>query len=835
MTNMSNERPVSTQKRTAYVWTATLLLGLLFAQAMTSIPRLSITFDEDLHISTGYSVLRTGDLRLVEDHPPLIGLLTSWPLLLSTQVPDPQQVPAWEQGDRRLFVRNEIWWDVPLDAWVVPPRIPVSWLAMLLGVFLFRWASDWFGPGAGLLALAFFVFDPNILAHGTLATLDLGVTCFIFIAMYGLQRLLRRPSWLNLIAGGVLLGMALAAKVSALLLLPISAGLMVLWSLARWREGKGLALRLPVYLGVAFLTLWAFHLFDVGPPPGLSFPLPVPTYLNSFLRVGRHVARGNPAYLLGETYVGGRWYYFPVVFALKTPLPTLALSAVAGGVTLLAAWRSPQQRWRALLVASFPVAYFLLSIVNEINLGYRHLLPIVPFLYLSIAYLAHLALSLSSRHAPRTTHHASRVAHRPSRLTFYVLRFTFYVLLLWQAVGTLRTWPFYLTYFNEIAGGPENGYRYLADSNVDWGQGLKALRDYLGARSWPDVRLSSFTWFIRPELYGVQAAPLPPLADAPAVLPTRLSPAPGTYVISGSTLRGLQTVDREMYNWFWHREPDDIVANALLVYRVREREPRPAWLAQCTVPAIPLSPEAVIEGFGRADLRLLTFDCTQSWLYPDAGASSGWYVLHREAAVREDSYMRQQLAPARLSFEQKTPRTTPPLSVFEWNGLEEIEPPREGGRPWAAPVEWPPAQALADGVPVSAPVLLDGPLTFLGYEVIHEDEDRSENGGQMIDLATYWRVIDSPDRPFSLMGHLVGADGIPVAVGDGLGISWEQLQPGDLLVQRHPLSVPQDLVPDSLWLQTGAYWLDTMERWTVLTEGEIIGDRILLTPPEAFR
>ncbi len=787
--------------RASYICLATLLLGILFAQAMTSIPRQSITFDEDLHISTGYGVVRTGDLRLVEDHPPLLGLWMSWPLLLSPNTPDPWDVPAWEYGDRRLFVRNDIWWSLPIDTWSIPPRIPIAWLAMLMGAVLFRWASEWFGPRAGLVALAFFVFDPNILAHGTLATLDLGVACFMFIAMYGVQRILTRPNWKNVLLGGVLLGLALGAKVSAVIVLPIGAGLIALWGLLkRWR-GK-LASRLFVYLGIAFLTLWAIHLFDFGSLPGFDVSLPAPNYWNSFLRVGRHVARGNPAYLLGDVYVGGRWYYFPIVFALKTPLPTILLVGAALATTLLAAWRNPRHRWRALIIASLPASYFAMSMANQINLGYRHILPILPFLYLFIAHLA-----------SRITNHASRITHYASRLTISAL-------LLWQVIGTLSVWPFHLTFFNEIAGGSENGYRYLADSNVDWGQGSKALRDYLETRSWPDVKWSSFTFFIQPELYGVRATPLPPLADAPALLPTRFNPAPGTYVISASTLRGLQLADREMYNWFWHREPDEVIANAMLVYHVPERTPNPAWLAQCSVPSAPLSPDAVIEGFGRDDLRLLAFDCTQSWLYPDAGESSGWYVLHRDTELQADSFVQRRLALARLSFEQKTPRETPPLTVFEWEPQLPTLPSGEGPL-WASPIEWPPAQAQAEGTLVAAPVEMDGPLAFLGYKALQDERS--------LTLLTYWRVMREPEGPFSLMGHLVGSNSIPVAVGDGLGVPWDQLRPDDLVVQRHTLAIPPELPGGSYWLQTGAYWSDGTQRWNVLSGGAVAGERILLT------
>ncbi len=507
------------ESRPFTILVAAALLGLLFAQAMTAIPRLSITFDEDLHIATGYNVLRTGSLHLIEDHPPLLSLWMSWPLLLSPEVPDLDDLPPEALADRRLFVRNEVWWDVPIDRWVVPPRMLNALLAVVMGAFLFRWAAEWFGPPAGLLALALLAFDPNVLALATVATLDLGVVCLMFIAIYWLQRLLRRPSRRHLVIAAVCLGLALAAKISAVLLVPICAGLLLLWGVTRW-QWKVLAGRLVGFLGIAFLTLWAAHLFDFGPAPGLPVPVPAPTYWRSILRVGRHAMVGNRTYLLGETYTGGRLYYFPVVMALKTPLPALVFLALS----LVAIWRRPRRWWRELTLAALPLVYFAASLVNEINLGYRHILPVIPFLYLSAGRLA-----------------------QPGRLTFDrlgrhgrpLVRAILVLLVGWQVIGTLAVWPFHLTFANEVAGGPENAYRYMADSNVDWGQGLKALEDYLAQRpELEEPRLSSFVFFIRPELYGIEAQPLPPLADAPAVLPARFNPAPGTYVISASTRRG---------------------------------------------------------------------------------------------------------------------------------------------------------------------------------------------------------------------------------------------------------------------------------------------------------
>jgi hypothetical protein len=237
------------------------------------------------------------------------------------------------------------------------------------------------------------------------------------------------------LAGGVL-GLGLSSKISALWLVPISTGLIVLWALTQ-RELlsrdenpiqaflKEIVLPYGVYGSTAFLELWAVHGFTVGPLlSDLPIPLPAPTFWRALLRVQAHVSTGDSTYLLGETYRGGRWYFFPVVLALKTPIPTLLLLAAttvlvwkrmfgkhrsetssnvgepnAGGrdvrrrsLTEAAAGRRSEtssnvrnpRLQRILTLVSFPISYFAISIASEINLGYRHLLPMWPFLYLSL-------------------------------------------------------------------------------------------------------------------------------------------------------------------------------------------------------------------------------------------------------------------------------------------------------------------------------------------------------------------------------------------------------------------------------------------------------------------
>ncbi len=777
---------------------AILLLGILFAQTITAIPQLSITWDEDLHIVSGYSILRTGDWRLIEEHPPLIKFWMSWPLLLSPQMPDLRDTPAWDQNNLLGVARSQAWNRLPYDSRVIPSRITIAWLAMILGACLFRWASEWFGSRAGLVALALMIFDPNILAHSTLATIDLGATCFIFIAMYALQRLVRQYNRLNLMLAGAVLGLALATKVSALILLPIYCGLMLLKAFER--RTRAWVIRLLICLGVAGVMFWAVYLFQIGTPQGFGFPLPASAYWQSFERVAQHSLGDNSAYLMGQFHTGWRWYYFPIVFAIKTPLPALIFLAM----TLLVIRRTWLGWWRELILAGLPVCYLAASLVSTLNIGYRHLLPIVPFVYLTIVrFISYMFSRITSRRRSIL-----------SRLPVVGAM----GLLLWQVIGTWQIRPFYLTFFSEVVGGPRNGYRYLSDSNVDWGQGLKALRLYLETHNVPDARVSIVTPFINPKRYGIQnIEELPPSPRVPGLMAARYNPPPGTYIISAFALRGFPLLDPDTFNWFWNREPDDLIANAMLVYKVRAQAPSPTWLAECAAPDTLLPPEQAAEGFGRTDLRIVYFDCSTSWVYPAGGKSPGWVALAPGASIGTDQWLKT----AHLSYEQTRPGYTPPIRIYQ------VDAPVAFSFQGSARVA-PPAMALADlsGLPpLDLPVKLEGGLTLLGYTVSRS----TLKPGETFYLETLWRVDSVPDRMLSIMAHALGPNGQAIAIGDGLGVPVESWRQSDVFIQRHTLALPQNAPTGTYWVQTGVYWLDNGERWSI-HDARAAGDRLMLVP-----
>ncbi len=197
-------------------------------------------------------------------------------------------------------------------------------------------------------------------------------------------------------------------------------------------------------------------------------------------------------------------------------------------------------------------------------------------------------------------------------------------------------------------------------------------------------------------------------------------------------------------------------------------------------------------------------------MYPTGGQMAGWYALHRAIKLEGDDFTEGRLASAHVSYEQQRDRASPAFVIYEQpTGFEEVAC---GGD----------AQSL------------EGPLDFLGYKASQD----AVRAGDTVELMTCWRVTALPDasgspagmRPLSLMLHLVGPGGAPLVVGDGLGVPLASWQEGDMIVQRHRLAVPREAPAGEYVLYTGAYWLDTLERWSILEGGMPVDDRVVLAP-----
>ncbi len=832
---------------------AVMLLLAFWGQALFGSVRLSLTTDEPMHIAMGYTELTTGDYGFLPQHihPPLVNEWAAWPLLLRPDRPDPRQMPGWAEGNLWTFSAQLLAQLGPVESVELATRVPIMLLALLLGALVYRWASDLLGVRAGLIALLLYAFDPGILSNSQFNTTDIGATAFGVLAtliawravkakakMRPTARLSSPKSTWRIALIGLALGMSMASKVSGLFFAPMLTALVGITLLkahwGRWDEfGKQVlrwAMRFALIYALALGVVWAVYRFEWGTLPGVGFPVPAASHWLVLQAFSRHVVQGHYAFLAGQVGQHGWWWYFPLALVIKTPLPTLLLLVIA----LISRLRlGPSQRasWTDdVWLLAIPVVYFINAVFSTIDIGYRHLLPIFPFLFIFIA----VQVAGRKMQDAECKSHASRAGHTPVTVrTFgsaspchlvtlspcHLVTLSVLFLLAWYIVGTLSIFPDYVAYFNELVGGADGGYRYLVDSNTDWGQTLKELKRYVDAHGISNVNLSQFT-FIDPGIYGLSYRPIAPMKGAPPVLPARFNPTPGVYAISTTTLQGIPLADPEQFDWFRRRAPEAQVGHAMFVYRVEAASPlslRPrAWVAQCTTPATPLEPAQVAEGFGRDDLRLAYFDCAQSWLYPTGGQAPGWFALTQAAQVGDARW----LAATRLSYEQKRAGFFPPFRIYEYDGSADYSAGR--GRVHIAPSAQPLPDALATPA-VDLPVTFGNGLTLLGFTL---EQPVIKPGGTAY-VKTVWRVDSVPGRLLSIMAHMLGPDGRAVAVGDGLGVPIESWQPGDVFVQRHTLTAPKDAPPGSYWIQTGVYWLDNEKRWPV-QDARVAGDRALL-------
>ena len=338
------------------------------------------------------------------------------------------------------------------------------WIASLV---TYLWAKRTAGAGAAVLATLLFTTLPPILAHCGLATTDSSLCAMTAAAALASLYWADSPTRRRSIALGALTALAFCSKFSALLYLPAAwIAMMAVYLIGRRQNPMSLvreawARRRPIALAAVALCLaiWAIYAFTFGRVDFLHLRLPAPRFFSGIHSVWLHSQRGHPAYLLGERSSTGFWYYFPTIFALKTPLGMLALVALS---PLLAIWRG---RWRMLLPLAFSIGILLISMRGHIDLGVRYLLPV----YVGFSVFCACA-------AIGTRNLAAKIA--------------VVVLIGWQIVSGDLAHPNYLAYTNEITGShPE---RFLADSDLDWGQDMKRLNQFLIDHNATEVTFSPF-------------------------------------------------------------------------------------------------------------------------------------------------------------------------------------------------------------------------------------------------------------------------------------------------------------------------------------------------------
>lgn len=461
------------------------LVVILAVQLWGAVRQWSITSDEINHLHAGYRYVTCGDFGWNPEHPPLLKMIAALPLLVM-HVNDPITNACGMPDNKGIdfHVGHDFVFDNPASILMAGRAAASVFVFGLLALVWFA-ARKMFGLATAVIASVLLVFEPNILAHGALVTTDVPAAFGFLAAVISLYRYFETRVSFYVILTGLATGIALAVKHSCVLLVPVLLLLCVIDPLLVPSPNKSRGRQILRNVAAVFCAgliaiglLWITYGLRYGARPNgapawVNDKLPeshslvatrvIPAlqkrhllpeaYLNGLqdILVDPEVIP-RPAFLLGHVYRGGRWFYFPVAALIKFSLVTLVFGIVS--CLALSFWNA---RRRELSFLGVPAAVFLFaSCTSSLNMGIRHVLPVLPFLVLFGA----------------AGTYAFAVRYRRGMVVCGVL-------IALHCGSSLHALPNYLSYSNELWGGPRNTYRYLADSNVDWGQSMKEAKSYL--------------------------------------------------------------------------------------------------------------------------------------------------------------------------------------------------------------------------------------------------------------------------------------------------------------------------------------------------------------------
>lgn len=556
--------------------TAIALIGLYAVMAWTGSLKNGMSFDEGLQLATGYNIWLNRDLRIEGANGDLVKRWATLPYLFSRPRFVDRKDPYWKAGVP-YEIAHRFFFELGNrpESLLKQGRAMIVLLGIATGLLVFTWSKKLFGSTGGLISLGLFSFSPHMLAFGGLVSTDLSITLTLLAATWSIWHLLHRVTWPRTLASLVIFGLLVLAKPTALVILPIAAGLLLVrmlvrrplpvrlggreWSLTRRRAQAGVfTLMIGLHALAGWGAIWAHYTFRYSASPDLSDPSLKINQLNyrdgvapplqsalDWLQAKRILPEGFyrgvynlvgnddeiPSFMNGEWTVGGRMEFFPYAIWVKTS-PALFVILLIG----LGAWSYPRLRspnpapkepGQAMPPGLYEVTplltligcYMAVAVTDDLNIGHRHVLPIYPALYILAGASAMIATG--------------------RRLRWKIALIG--LALAGPAADSLAIRPNYLAYFGPQAGGAENGYKRLVDSSLDWGMGLPALRRWLDEND-PQRKTPLFLAYFgtdSPRYHGIRAQRLPGFFDRRPVEPYGLRP--GYYAISATLLQSVYT------------------------------------------------------------------------------------------------------------------------------------------------------------------------------------------------------------------------------------------------------------------------------------------------------
>ena len=472
-------------------------------------------------------------------------------------------------------------------------RFMILLLSVFCGYLVWRISTRIYGTKGGLLSLVLYSFSPTILANGTLITADMAAaTAFLAAGWYGWQ-MLRKITPKNFILCSLTVLWAVIAKMSGLLIGPTLL-IMGIFALSRKKQRNlkyfktlivtGSAISILIWCGV--WTAYSFH-FSIQPGKNqnsikksllhqnrnsstilrtLSDYYFLPEAYLYGLDYTLNSTKSRSAYMLGEKYDIGRWYFFPFTFLIKTPSPILLLillSAILAIYRISTAQKSLETwyktLWKTAPLWSFAIIYIISCLMSGLNIGHRHLLPLYPIIFIFCG-------SILSRKRWKTQRLGTAICISLSG---------------WLIFETLLAYPDYIAFFNRAVGNKDQTYRLLSDSSLDWGQEMWNLDEFLQQENNPKnnpapVYVSVLN--ILPPKYFLpqqQVITLPMFAD---YSDGKYEFKPGWYVFSATMLNNVYNSDSNQQKYqrlrlyLRERQPDKVIGHSLFIYKLTQVE-----------------------------------------------------------------------------------------------------------------------------------------------------------------------------------------------------------------------------------------------------------------------
>lgn len=580
--------------KTLGLLTKVVVIGALVL-AVTSLWNDTFITDEIPHVGAGYSYITKADMRLNPEHPPLAKDLAGTALAFLDIDQNVFNSQFWNQdiNGQWNFGRTMIYYptnDVNLITRVAKSVMLVFFV--LTAWLLYRWTRERYGDLASFIATFLFALSPTILAHSRFVTTDIPALFGVMLGTYFFIKYLEHPSrktfWLSVLAFGI----AQLTKFSVVLIAPLFVLMVVVWCFANsysFKKSAMVFVKSLVMMALAILLVvwpvYGFHtvnyppekqktdtVYHLGSYGNRMIADPVVWmadkpyirslgyYATGVLMVNQRAIGGNTTYFLGEVRNWAWKHYFPVVYAIKEPLAFWGLVITVAVIGALA-WKMPRfslgraREWlkRHFVETSMLIwlaIYWYLSINSNLNIGVRHLIPTYGFVFFLLA--GQLAKWIESRRGKNKKYAAGFV----------------FAMLGWYAGETLMVHPYYLSYFNQLAGGPSGGYRYVVDSNLDWGQDLKRLADWVEENNISKIHLDYFGWadqtyYLKDKLVWINSGRYHSPADFLAE-----NPQGGYLAVSASFFMGSQQDPANSWAWLQRYEPEVVIGNSIFVWKV---------------------------------------------------------------------------------------------------------------------------------------------------------------------------------------------------------------------------------------------------------------------------